>query len=126
MSHWAQVGVQCECIKRGRWRRHETALSLMQWLAIQAVGLPIFRGTYTITAAGRSRTHGAVYIRIRGWGNLWFLADLFRPLQNANEAADIALFAPLLDLNHPRIPETAPREPANAGCANHGDYNGFD
>lgn len=106
MSHWAAPGVKCVCIKRDKWKREGSGFSLARWFALLWLGLPVCGGTYVVTEARSYRGH--VYLRLKGYGTVWFLAQEFRPAVDPKVAADLALFTPLLDPSHPRIPEDAP------------------
>jgi hypothetical protein len=95
----------------------------LKWLWLRSLGLPIRGGTYVVAAVGTHR--GLPYIRLKGFSTVWFCALLFRPVTDPKIEADLALFRPLLDVAHPPIPEPSPLEPANAGSANHGEYNAY-
>lgn len=90
MSDWAHPGVKCICIaKVGQWVADGNPM---------ACG-PVFGRTYTIV--GVTADDEAVWLRLRGWGDDWFDAALFRPKRELS--MDVALFAHHLD----QVGETA-------------------
>lgn len=102
MSHWAAPGVKCVSLN-SEWLRGDVPFG--KWLALRALGLPIQGGTYVVAAVGVGR--GTPYIRLRGFGSVWWCALLFRPLVDPKVEADLALFTPLLDTNRPLPPDPA-------------------
>lgn len=102
---WAKPGVACQCIADSKGWRPSRNMKLWTWLRVKFLGLPTLGGVYVVTAT--CSWDGSIHIQLRGFGNVWFPAYAFRPLQKFTQSHDVAKFEQLLTT----APAKAPKVP---------------